>query len=49
MMVMTRGVHMRMVRLLHQTLLETGKLSGEAHWLHESFGVTDVSTDDQCP
>ena len=36
-----------LVRSLHGSLLETGKLTGEATWLHESFGVTDLLADDR--
>ena len=37
----------RVLRNLHQALLETGKLTGETSWLHESFGVSDLLADDR--
>ena len=37
----------RLVRQLHQTKLETGRLTNEAEWMHESFGVTDLLADER--
>ena len=37
----------RLVRQLHQTKFDTGKFTNEPSWLHESFGVTDLLTDER--
>jgi hypothetical protein len=43
-----RGVAVpRLVRLLHHTLLETGQLTSEPSWLHESFGVMNFLADER--
>jgi hypothetical protein len=43
-----RGVAVpRLVRLLHHTLLETGKLTSEPSWVHESFGLMNFLADER--
>ena len=37
----------RLLSALHSALLETGKLTGDASWLHESFGVADLLADER--
>ena len=37
----------RVLRSLHTALIETGKATGNASWLHESFGVADLLADDR--
>jgi hypothetical protein len=37
----------QVLRQLHTSLLETGRLSGDSAWMHESFGLADLLADER--